>query len=148
MILLIHLLFGAAIGSVVKNITLGLFLAFSSHYLLDALPHVDYPIKNIKEKQWRRALPDALKVILDISLALLLLLIFSTNKPIVYVYGLIAVVPDGLTLLGYLFSNKFLEKHYNLHQKIHFLKNAKISIFWRFASQIIILFVSIALLSL
>ena len=79
MILLVHLLFGAAIGSAVKNVSLGLLLAYLSHYLLDIIPHVDYPIKNIKEKQWRRALPDFLKILLDLSVALLLLLIFSTK---------------------------------------------------------------------
>ena len=63
MILLVHLLFGAAIGSAVNNIWLAIILAFLSHFLLDLMPHIDYPLKNIEKKQWHKVLPDFSKIV-------------------------------------------------------------------------------------
>ena len=80
MILLVHILFGAVIGSAIKNIPLAIVLAFLSHHFLDLLPHIEYPIKNIEKKQWRKAMPDILKVILDFSLGILLILILDRNQ--------------------------------------------------------------------
>ena len=51
MILLVHLLFGAAVGSSVKNLPIAIILAFLGHYFLDLFPHIEYPIENIRKKQ-------------------------------------------------------------------------------------------------
>lgn len=159
MILLAHILFGAAIGSLVKNIPLAIVLAFLSHYLLDLLPHIDYPIKNIEKKQWRKALPDILKLALDFCSGIFLILIFSKNQPIIYICALLAILPDGFTALNYLVPNKISKIHNKLHQKIHFLRynppshrasegQIKISIFWRVASQVAVVIISIILLKI
>jgi len=173
MILLVHLLFGAAIGSVVKNIPLALVLAFLSHYFLDSFPHIDYPIKNTEKNQWRAILLGAQKVALDFCLGVLLILIFSNNQPVIYFCAFLAILPDGLTVLKYLTPepgnktsakswaqkkisaiedspqsrSKILEAHYRFHQKIHFLKNKKISNFWRVTNQIIFVVISMVLMN-
>ena len=149
MILFIHLLFGAAVGSAVKNIPLAVVLAFLSHYFLDFLPHIEYDIANIREKQWQKKLAVILKVILDFCLGILLILIFSNNQPILYLYAIIAMLPDALTIVNNFLSNKILEAHYAFHtKKIHFLKYKKISVFWRISSQIAAIIISIILLKI
>jgi len=145
MILFVHLLFGAAIGSTIKNIPLAIVLAFLGHYFLDLLPHVDYSVENIKNKQ--KMLLDFAKVALDIFCGVLLIFIFSKNQPIIYVCAFFAVIPDGLSAINYFIPNKILTWHARLHtEKIHFLRNKKISNFWRITSQVIVVVVSLILL--
>jgi len=155
MILLVHMLFGAAIGSLAKNIYLAIILAFLGHYLLDFIPHIDYPLKNIEKKQWQKVLPDFLKIALDLGLGLLLIFLFSKNQPIIYVCAFFALVPDGITFLSLAFPNKIFEPLQKFHiEKAHFFKNnpstssgqIKISNFWRILSQVAVVFISILLL--
>jgi uncharacterized membrane protein len=146
MILLVHLLFGAAIGSVINNIPLAILLAFLSHYLLDILPHVEYDIENIKKKQWKNTTLQFAKIFLDFCLGILLILIFSKNQPIIYLCAILAIIPDVLSILNLMFKNKVLQTHSSFHQgKIHFLRDKKISNFWRIASQIIAIIIAITL---
>lgn len=127
MILLVHLLLGALIGQKISNLFLAIILAFLSHYFLDLFPHIEYPIENITNKNWKKSLPDFLKVSLDFLAGIFLILIFSGNQPIIYVCAFFAILPDGLSLFH----------RSNFHnEKIHFLKNKKISNFWRIFSQV------------
>ena len=147
MILLVHLLFGAAIGSVVKNIPLAVLLAFLSHYLLDLLPHIEYPIENSKKRQWLPDFPTFLRISLDFFSGILLIFFFSKNQPIIYVCALVAIIPDGFTVLGHIFPNKVSRFHSYLHtDKIHFLKYKKIPNFWRVASQLAVAVISVIIL--
>jgi len=147
MILIVHLLFGAAIGYIIKNPILAIILSFSSHYLLDFLPHVEYDIENIEKKQWKNAIPQFTRVFLDFCSGILLILIFSNNQPIVYICAFSAIVPDGLSILNLMFKSRALQTHDGFHHgKIHFLKYKKISKFWRIASQIIAAAISIVTL--
>jgi hypothetical protein len=146
MILLVHLLFGAAIGSVVKNIPVAIILAFLGHYLLDLIPHIEYNIEGIAEKQWRKKIPVFIKITLDLLSGILLIFLFSKNQPILYVCAFFAILPDGFTVLNILLPNGILESHNKLHtQKVHFLKDKKISKFWRITGQIIVVMVSLVL---
>lgn len=153
MVLLAHMIFGAAIGSAVKSIPTAIVLAFLSHYFLDSLPHIEYNVENIKSRQWHNALPDILKVVLDFCLSILLISIFSNSalpagrQVIIYICAFSAVLPDGFTLLNYITPNKILDGHYMLHEKIHFLKNKKLSKFWRAGFQVLIVIFSILLLA-
>jgi len=141
-----HLLLGAAIGSKIGNLPLAIVLAFLSHYLLDLIPHIEYPIDNISKKQWRKSLPDFLRVFLDFSFGVLLILIFSNNQPIIYVCALVALIPDSLTIISSIFPNRVLSAHDKIHtEKIHFLKYKKISVFWRISSQVLTIVISILL---
>ena len=170
MILLVHMLFGAAVSSYIKNPFLAVILAFFSHYVLDLIPHIEYNIENIKNKRWGRALPDLLKVASDSFAGAMLILLFSnpsagSGQLIIFVVALFSILPDGLTVLSYFFQNKFLELHKKFHQKkIHFLRDnpsasfgtaqdkdsgqIKISNFWRITNQVLIIIISIFLLKI
>jgi len=144
MILLVHLLFGALIGKEINNPILAILLAFLGHYLLDLLPHIEYPVNNITEKKWVKSAPDVIRVGLDFLAGIFLILLFSKNQPIIYICAFFAILPDGFSVLGFLLPNKFLEAHSDFHrQKIHFLKNKKISNFWRIFSQIAVAIICI-----
>ena len=146
MILLVHLLLGAAIGSSTNNIPLALILAFLSHYFLDFFPHIEYPIENITKKQWRLAAPQITMVFLDFLLGILLIMFYSNNRLIVYVCAMLAIAPDGLTVLNYITPGKISKINDLVHQKIHYFKNKKIPISWRFLFQAIAALASILLL--
>jgi hypothetical protein len=154
MILLVHLLLGAAIGSAVNNIWLAIILAFLSHYFLDLFPHIEYNIENIEEKQWHKALPDIFRVILDFCLGILLIFILSKNQPIIYICAFFAILPDGLAVFNSLFPNKILKPIQKFHEKIHFLKQnpsagsgqRKISNFWRISTQVAVVIISVILI--
>jgi len=147
MILLVHLLFGAAIGSKIEYFCLALILAFLSHYFLDLFPHTEYPIENIKNNQWQKSLPDFLRVATDFMLGILIIFLVSENSLKIYICSLLSVLPDMLTLLNKFLNTNLLKKHDNFHlKKIHFLKDKKISQFWRFLTQVTVIVVSILLL--
>jgi uncharacterized protein YacL len=150
MILLTHLLVGAVIGSKIGYFWIAIVLALLSHYLLDSLPHIEYPIENIQNNQWQKTFPEFLTVALDLFLGLLIIFLLSSNSFKIYICAFIALIPDGLTfLIFFLKNNVLLKKHSDFHRgKIHFFKNKKISTFWRFLTQIIITLLSIFLLLL
>ena len=146
MILLVHLLFGAAVGYSVKNIPLAIIIAFLGHFFLDLFPHIEYNIESFKENQLYKKIKVVLKITADICAGLLLILIFSKNSAIIYICAIVSALPDSLTLLNWLMPNKVLGAIYIFHQKIHYLKHKKISNFWRILSQVIVTILSIFLL--
>jgi len=160
MILIVHVILGSAIGSLVNNVPLAIILALLSHYVLDFIPHLDYPVKNFSQKQWRKSVPEFLRIFFDFFAGMLLIYLFSSNRPIIYICGFIAAAPDTLTALKYAFpGNRFLEDHYKLHEKLHFwndtqpphkasARQEKISNFWRILSQATVIVISILLLKL
>ena len=165
MILLVHMLFGAAVSSYIKNPFLAVILAFFSHYVLDLIPHIEYNIENIKKAQWDKSLLDILKVASDFLIGVLFIFLFLGWQLIIFIVVFFAILPDGLTVLSYFFQNKFLELHKKFHQKkIHFLRDnpsasfgtaqdkdsvqIKISNFWRITNQVLIIIISIFLLKI
>lgn len=147
MILLAHMLFGAAIGTIIKNPLLGVILAFLSHYFLDFFPHVEYSIENIKNKSLKKSLPDFLKISLDFLAGIAVISFLSNNSLIIFICAFFAILPDGFTILSYLFPNKILKIHDVAHrQKIHFLMYKKISNFWRILTQAAAIVFSILLI--
>ncbi len=127
MILLVHMLFGAAIGSLAGNVYLGIFAALLCHYFLDLFPHIEYlestkkSIINVKHRS-----VDAAKVVADFGIGIFLLYTFSSNHPAVYLYAFVAIVPDGLTVLTHLFPNTLLLAHDYVHGgPIHYLTKQK-----------------------
>jgi hypothetical protein len=150
MILLVHILLGAAIGYQIKNIYLAIILAFLSHYLMDLIPHIEYPINNVG-KNWKKSLPQILNVGLDLFLGLFLVCFFVGFDLKVFVCAFFAIIPDGISLIGRLLPNNFFIMHNDFHQKkIHFLRvenTKKIPHFWRIASQVLVVIISIILLA-
>lgn len=144
MILLVHMLFGAAIGSAIKITPLAIILALTGHYFLDFFPHIEYGIEIKNKKQWREKLASILKISLDLCSGILLIFVLSKNQPIIYVCAFFAILPDGLTVLSNHVPNKILSLHNKFHfEKVHWLKNKKISVFWRVASQVLVVILSI-----
>ena len=156
---MVHLLLGAVIVSKIKFLPLALLLAFLIHYPLDMLPHWEYSIKNILGKNWKNSFKDFMKVLLDISLGILLIFIFSKSFFLSLLGGLLAILPDGLTLIGLIAPNKLLRAHENFHREIHFFKSAeelespevyqrgkKIFPFWGILFEILLIILAIYLL--
>lgn len=142
------MLFGVTMGSLVKNPILAVLLALLSHYFIDLFPHVEYGIEEIKNKDWKKSAPAFLRVLLDFSLGLLLISLFTDKSLIIFICAFFAILPDGLSVLNEILPNKLLNIHDVLHlEKIHFLKyNKKISKFWRVATQILVVVISILVL--
>lgn len=149
MILLAHMLFGAATGYLINNPVLAVILALLGHYFLDLFPHVDYSVDNLKNKDWKKSLPDISKISLDIFSAFLIIFLFSNSSLLIYICAIVALIPDSMTLISKIFPNKVFAAHDYIHtQKIHFLKYKKISNFWRVLTQLITISISIIILSL
>jgi hypothetical protein len=163
MILLVHMLFGVAIASLVKNPYLAILLAFLSHYFLDFFPHVEYPINNLKNLKnllslkkrdraflvmnTKKILPEFLSVVFDFLLGLFFVFILTNKSLIIFLCAIVSIVPDGLSVVSVFFPNKILKMHDTFHRKkAHFLKHMPISNFWRILSQILTGVISIIIL--
>jgi len=155
------MLFGAAIASLAPNIYLGVFLALASHYFLDLFPHIEYlestkaSVKKIKSGNKKEYLADGIKVLLDFSLGLALIFSISGATTVhaiawtTYLFALVAILPDGLTVITHLFPNALLKKHHQIHSgPIHYLtKQKNFPLFWKVFSQSLAAAISIAILS-
>lgn len=155
MILLVHMLFGAAIGSAINNVYLAIILAFLGHYFLDMFPHVEYiksaenSIQKLKSATIRESLKDTTKVFVDFLLGLLAVFMFSNNSPIIYLCALVAIVPDGITVIHTLFPTKLLTPHQNIHTAIQYLtKQKKFPVAINIATQATAIIISILILNL
>lgn len=138
MILFAHMLLGAVVGSKIHSIPLAIILALLCHYFLDLFPHIEYPIEQIKEKNWKHSLGDFTKVAADFFLGILAIYLVSSNQPMVYICAIVAILPDGATLISSVFPSRPMALHDDIHtKKIHFLKYKKISVFWRILTQAI-----------
>jgi len=130
MILLVHLFVGAVIAAKVGLFALAVFLAFLSHYFLDSLPHAEYPIDNIKKRRWKNSRPDIIKLTLDGTIGLLLVLVVccftGASCLFVFIAAFFSILPDILVASKWMFpGNNLLEKHFIIHHKIHFPENKK-----------------------
>lgn len=145
MVLTTHLLVGAAIGLKFRNIFLIAILCLISHYLMDALVHFDYMIiKKFKREGIKSSSKELIKILIDFSLGIILILYFCGGKPYPHfiLFGmLMTTLPDGL-MLGYYIFRKWLKRLSNkniiakiilkmlflqrrLHQGIHYEINNK-----------------------
>lgn len=151
MILIPHLIVSGAIAAKINFLPLALILAFFSHYLLDFLPHVEYFIDNIETKRWGHSKSDFLKIGIDFSIGLLFLLLIhiikGTDYYVLALAGFCGILPDLMNFAYFIYpDNKFLKWHSSLHQKIHILKNKKISNKWRIFSQIAVVILALIFL--
>jgi len=157
MILLAHMVFGAAVGYkayfLTNNILLAGFLTLLSHYFLDAFPHVEYlksteeSIGRLKNGGFKENLADFAMVFSDFCTGLLIIFLASTNQAVIYAFALIGAIPDGLTIINSLFPKTILQKHQHMHAMVHyFTKIKKFPMFWRIATQVLAVTISIILL--
>lgn len=151
MILLFHLFIGAVIAAKIKYLPLVILIAFLGHYFLDLLPHNEYLLENIKKKKWKKSGTDFLKLIIDLTIGLVLILfthyITRTNYSLIAVSSFFSILPDILLVLREIFpTNKILEKNLAIHKKIHFLKYKKIPLWGRLITQLMIILIGFAVI--
>lgn len=149
MILTPHLLVGAALAAKIHPFTLAATLAILSHYVLDAVPHWDYLVPNIRAKNWLRALPEFLKVFADFFSGIILIFLLAKNPLLPLLGGFFAVLPDAVIFFTIILAkNKPLNFHEFLHGKLsHWFCHKKIPLFWKVISQIGTIAIAIFLLS-
>ncbi len=137
MILSVHVLAGAAVAAKIQNPILGIFLAFLSHYFLDIFPHTEYSIKNIQKGSWKKSVPDFYKVFLDALSGIVLVYLTAGPNFLILTGALVAMIPDGITLLHILFPRiKLLKAHQSLHGWLNGIgQKRKAPAFWGIFNQ-------------
>ena len=139
MTLATHAVVGAAIAaSIPSHPIIGFTLAFASHFVLDAIPHWDYPLYSSKKDSGDRMnddmvlnknfLVDLSRIGLDMSIGFLLVLIFFTLAspnlfwiPFIGLCG--AVIPDGLQFVYWKWRHQPLITLQKSHIWIHAKKD-------------------------
>ena len=137
MILSTHAIVGGAIASLMPgHPALCFFVGAASHFAIDAIPHVDYPLHSISV---RRSSPRALTlnwllvqdlglITLDacVGLAIVLWLYASPGATTAVVAGALgAMLPDPLQLLQKLYPREPLKSLQRFHSWIHTKRRLK-----------------------
>jgi hypothetical protein len=139
MILAVHLVLGGAIALAVKPVSLGLVLAFLSHFILDALPHWQYSVKNIKSKNWKNSFPDFVKVFLDAGFGVAVLCLFSKEIKLALSGAFLGILPDGFTFLSLVLpNNPLLSAFRKFHEKINSFQERKSSSWIKIISELLV----------
>jgi hypothetical protein len=135
MTLTAHAVVGAAIASSIPNHPiLGFTLAFASHFILDAIPHWDYPLSSRKTDNVnsldddmtidKSFFVDLLKIGADMSCGIVLaLLLFTLHGPHLFLIPMIgalgAVLPDALQFAYFKWRHQPLVSLQRFHIWIH-----------------------------
>lgn len=136
MLLLSHTITGAVIGQKINDPTIIILLAFTSHFILDRIPHWNY---NVPDKfdlwEFSKTLPD---IITSILVYLVFLFAYPDQWLNISLGVCFAILPDFLTLTQYIPGLKILFKSLNkFHLKIQGHINKRYKTFWGLLSQII-----------
>jgi len=98
MIAAAHIITGGVIGTAVSNPWLAIPLAVVSHYVLDFVPHKEYPVRYRRladPRSRRRAFPaDALRAGTDIGFGLIAVAWLSGASSLALIAGITAFLPD------------------------------------------------------
>jgi hypothetical protein len=125
---------GAIVSLMPAHPILGLCLAFASHYLLDAIPHWDYPIRSAsvdpkigaRMRYDRALLADAIAIGTDGILGVALpVVLFATRESFVLIAcgACAAMLPDFLQFWHARFPHEPLASLQRLHQWAHTSRN-------------------------
>lgn len=166
MILTAHILIGAAISAKFKDPLVIFLLGLCSHFVLDAIPHWEYPLtykghidfdkKNLKNelrrlKKQKTRIVYFYRIATDLPFGILLayfsILFFTLTPPNLFLFAIGvfgALLPDGISLLYFNFDFPFLEKFQIFHFKVH--HDEKINLFWGSIVNILLYIVFILLL--
>lgn len=158
MTLTTHAIVGAAVASVIPTFPiLGISLAFVSHFIIDAIPHLDYAIASDSVNPSigapirfdRRLVRDALTIGSDAFLGLALALaLFATSAQwwVIFLAACAAILPDPLQLVYAHFRHEPLVSLQRFHQWIHTDHRMKHTPWLGFLSQIafMVIVVSVA----
>lgn len=151
---------GAAIGAKTQNLGLIIILGIVIHFIMDKVPHWDYPLPSVfggfrKDKKIKQLLPDFVKMSIDIVVAFLIIfLILQNKKPLDPNYlsfvlsGIFAsLFPDIFFGIVYLIPGKSMERlNYICNHYLHYRpkdkeKEGKIT-FLKLTTQILIIILS------
>jgi hypothetical protein len=163
MILITHILVGAAIGILIPNYWPVFIIAFASHFLLDAIPHWEYKIQLLRDRAEKRkgvlniinvirgggALVILGKMALDFSLGLSLVALSTRSSSVQNhaIFGaLSATLPDAFLGLYWITKTPLLEKLARFHRFVHPKNNKKIPTLWGVSTQIVIGAIAIVLI--
>jgi preprotein translocase subunit SecE len=152
MILTPHAIVGAAIANIFPDDpALGFGLAFVSHYVLDMLPHTEYDIGSLFNKESRTfnsvfknkgAIVHFLFILADFIVAILLCaLIFVRNEKsaVITFMGILGgLLPDFFQFMFYKFKGEPWKFYQNIHDKLHKIIKVKNEKFWGTFLQIFI----------
>ena len=112
MILSVHFIAGSAITKLIPNKLIAYPLAFLSHFLLDALPHTDYPIKGIyagwkKQNFYESVSSLVLDLLFGIASIIILAMAFDNfDIKAALIGGFLGILPDFLCFVAYSLHNK------------------------------------------
>ena len=142
MVIIPHMLAGAAIGAHSPNVWAAFCFGLLSHYLLDSLPHWEY-LDSLKVSKFSQLI----KIFIDfiIGSIIIVFLFLSSSFNIIIISGIIgALLPDFIEFLYVNFKIKLFRPLSIFHHKIHYYK--KVSFLKGSISQTIIVIISVILL--
>lgn len=116
MIAAAHILTGAAVGVETHSFLIGGAISLLSHFVLDALPHIDIVVRDDKLALWH-----VIGGLSDFIIAWLVIFYFLrrvANAKLVYFCAFMAILPDIIDVLRYFTRPKFLEWYFQFHSRI------------------------------
>jgi hypothetical protein len=163
MILTTHAITGATLATLTPhNPVLAFVIGFGSHFLLDAIPHFDYPLKSIqrdKENPFNKSIvfnkdsyKDLLKVCIDGLAGLLFTyIIFKTlNQPslfyTIFIGGIAAMLPDFLQFVYCKWKHEPLITLQRFHAFMHSDKDMRKKPFLGILTQVLVIIFFILML--
>lgn len=148
MIITPHILVGAAIGKLTGDYFWASFLALISHYLVDCIPHKEYPTKNLDSGRfdWKMA-GDFTKLGFDF-LPGFSIGVFLANGDLGYVLAgmFFSILPDIAMYLKIIFKFKLPQFLELIHTKTHFWSKNMPPLWFRIFSQLAISIIAIWIL--
>lgn len=119
MILTMHSVVAAATANQISNTWIAWLAALITHFILDAIPHREYSLENIKcgwrsKKFWFLAI----KIFIDLIAGFVFIIIFTRDRSNLFkniIAGFIGLIPDGLTVLYYITKKNSLNQFFSGH---------------------------------
>lgn len=146
MILLPHMLAGAALANLWPNNYWVILLALISHFLMDVIPHWEYLDIGFSIK---KAIP---KIVLDLFVGLLLVYFSAGFSWWVLMSVFFSLLPDGFILLYALRkSSRYLRVYFDFNHYWHFIlwsaeKQKQMWFGWKILSQAAVIVISIIII--
>ncbi len=137
MILASHIIVSGLVGSAAKNYFAAAFFGFTSHYILDTLPHWDYSIDDFSPEspsglfKTKNAWRNIAKLATDVAGGIIVLLILLNriyqnnieNIAPVFIGAVFGVLPDALQLLYWKTKTPYLKWLSDIHAFTHSIFN-------------------------
>lgn len=124
MILLTHAVTGAAVGQLTGNPILAFVTGFVSHFLLDAIPHWDYPFSEEAVRSGRLPRQDLVKIAIDGTVGMLGVIVVQFFFPSLLFWPMLAgaigaMLPDALQFAYFKTKWRWLAALQAFHEWIH-----------------------------